>query len=147
MALRLAGGGAGMMEALVCHPLGRRPMDYLKEDGKAKCTSRYHQSTNAIITASTSARRKSHHRIEYRIGLGALRMCTQAKRRGFITTGAEIVKRETPLGLYKGLGAVLTGIVPKMAIRFTSYEWYKQLLANEEGAVSGGRTFLGIASN
>ena len=29
-------------------------------------------------------------------------------------TGREIVKRETPLGLYKGLGAVLTGIVPKM---------------------------------
>lgn len=68
---------------------------------------------------------------------------TQAPRRGFIKTGAEIVKRETPLGLYKGLGAVLTGIVPKMAIRFTSYEWYKQLLANKDGSVSGQSTFLG----
>jgi solute carrier family 25 (mitochondrial citrate transporter), member 1 len=67
----------------------------------------------------------------------------QAKRRGFITTGAEIVKKETPLGLYKGLGAVMTGIVPKMAIRFTSDEKYKQLLADEHGAVSGGGTFLG----
>jgi hypothetical protein len=53
------------------------------------------------------------------------------------------VKKETALGLYKGLGAVLTGIVPKMAIRFTSYEWYKQLLADENGAVSGKATFLG----
>jgi solute carrier family 25 citrate transporter 1 len=57
------------------------------------------------------------------------------------------VKRETPLGLYKGLGAVLTGIVPKMAIRFTSYEWYKQLLADSDGKVTGQATFLaGLAA-
>jgi solute carrier family 25 citrate transporter 1 len=67
-----------------------------------------------------------------------------AKKRGFITTGAEIVRRETPLGLYKGLGAVITGIVPKMAIRFTSFEAYKKMLANKEtGHVSGQATFLG----
>jgi solute carrier family 25 citrate transporter 1 len=66
-----------------------------------------------------------------------------AKKRGFLTTGAEIVKRETPLGLYKGLGAVVTGIVPKMAIRFTSFEAYKQLLADEKGHVSGRATFFG----
>jgi len=69
-------------------------------------------------------------------------------KRGFLRTGAEIVKRETPLGLYKGLGAVMTGIVPKMAIRFTSFEAYKQLLANKEtGSVSGQATFLaGLAA-
>jgi solute carrier family 25 citrate transporter 1 len=67
----------------------------------------------------------------------------QAKRRGFLTTGKEIIKKETPLALYKGLGAVLTGIVPKMAIRFTSYGWYKQLLANKEGKVSSQATFVG----
>lgn len=66
-----------------------------------------------------------------------------AARRGFLKTGTEIVKRETPLGLYKGLGAVLTGIVPKMAIRFTSFEAYKQGLADESGKVSGQATFLG----
>jgi hypothetical protein len=53
------------------------------------------------------------------------------------------VKRETALGLYKGLGAVMTGIVPKMAIRFTSYEWYKQLLADKEGNVASKSTFMG----
>ena len=69
------------------------------------------------------------------------------KPRGFYATGKEIVKRETPLGLYKGLGAVLTGIVPKMAIRFTSYEWYKQLLADRDGHVSGQATFFaGLAA-
>ena len=70
-----------------------------------------------------------------------------AKRRGFIKTGTEIVRKETPLALYKGLGAVLTGIVPKMAIRFTSYEWYKQMLATKEGNVTGSANFLaGLAS-
>ncbi len=68
--------------------------------------------------------------------------------RGFLATGASIVQRETPLGLYKGLGAVMTGIVPKMAIRFSSFEWYKQLLADKRtGAVSGPATFAaGLAS-
>ena len=71
----------------------------------------------------------------------------QAKRRGFLTTGKDIVKRESPLALYKGLGAVMTGIIPKMAIRFTSYEWYKQLLADKEtGEVSSRATFLGKPS-
>jgi solute carrier family 25 citrate transporter 1 len=66
------------------------------------------------------------------------------KRRGFVATGAQIIKKETPLGLYKGLGAVVTGIVPKMAIRFTSFEAYKKALANKEtGVVSGQATFLG----
>lgn len=71
-----------------------------------------------------------------------------APKRGFLKTGAEIMKRETPLGLYKGLGAVLTGIVPKMAIRFTSFEAYKQLLANRETkTVSGPGTFVaGLAA-
>jgi solute carrier family 25 citrate transporter 1 len=59
----------------------------------------------------------------------------------------EIVKKETALGLYKGLGAVLGGIVPKMAIRFTSYEYYKTLLANKEtGQVTSKATFLGKSS-
>lgn len=70
-----------------------------------------------------------------------------AKRRGFIKTGVEIARKETPLGLYKGLGAVLTGIVPKMAIRFTSYEWYKQLLAGKDGVIGGGANFTaGLAA-
>lgn len=69
-------------------------------------------------------------------------------KRGFLQTGASIIRRETPLALYKGLGAVLTGIVPKMAIRFSSFEAYKQWLADPRtGAVSGQATFLsGLAA-
>ncbi|KAL9131104.1 MAG: hypothetical protein Q9217_000866 [Psora testacea] len=104
----IAGGGAGMMEALVCHPLDT---------------------------------------IKVRMQLSRRKRAPGAKPRGFYTTGKEIVKRETPLGLYKGLGAVITGIVPKMAIRFTSYEWYKQLLARKDGGVSGQATFMaGLAA-
>lgn len=66
-----------------------------------------------------------------------------APKRGFIATGAEIVRKETPLGLYKGLGAVVTGIVPKMAIRFTSFEAYKKFLADDTGHVNGRGLFLG----
>jgi len=104
----IAGGGAGMMEALVCHPLDT---------------------------------------IKVRMQLSRRAQRPGAKKMGFLGTGAQIVKRETPLGLYKGLGAVLTGIVPKMAIRFTSYEWYKQLLASPDGTVTSKSTFLaGLAA-
>lgn len=105
----IAGGAAGMMEALVCHPLDT---------------------------------------IKVRMQLSRRAKAPGAKKRGFIKTGAEIVRKETPLGLYKGLGAVITGIVPKMAIRFTSFEAYKKLLANKEtGVVSGQATFFaGLAA-
>ncbi|KAI0480941.1 mitochondrial carrier [Xylariaceae sp. FL0804] len=87
----IAGGGAGMMEALVCHPLDT---------------------------------------IKVRMQLSRRARQPGAPKRGFVRTGAEIVRRETPLGLYKGLGAVVTGIVPKMAIRFSSFEAYKQMLSS-----------------
>lgn len=53
------------------------------------------------------------------------------------------MRKETAMGLYKGLGAVLGGIIPKMAIRFTSYESYKGMLAAEDGSVTSKATFLG----
>ena len=99
----IAGGGAGMMEAMICHPL-----DTIK----------------VRMQLSRSARRPG------------------AKRKGFVVTGRDIMAKESFLALYKGLGAVLSGIVPKMAIRFTSYEWYKQMLANEKGVVTSGGTFI-----
>ncbi|PSR71714.1 hypothetical protein EW026_g6058 [Hermanssonia centrifuga] len=65
------------------------------------------------------------------------------KARGFIATGAMIARRETPLALYKGLGAVLSGIVPKMAVRFASFETYKEALADKEtGKTNLGSIFL-----
>ncbi|KAI0686699.1 mitochondrial carrier domain-containing protein [Cytidiella melzeri] len=65
------------------------------------------------------------------------------KPRGFLATGAMIARRETPLALYKGLGAVLSGIVPKMAVRFASFEAYRDWLADKEtGKTSVGGIFV-----
>ncbi|KAI5820921.1 mitochondrial carrier domain-containing protein [Pyronema omphalodes] len=72
-----------------------------------------------------------------------------AKRKGFFTVGKEIIQKETPLGLYKGLGAVITGIVPKMAIRFSSFEFYKSLAKKdpETGKIAASAVFLsGLAA-
>lgn len=117
-----------MMEALVCHPLGTFSLPLP------------HPSLPSLLTSCPDT-------IKVRMQLSRRARVKGAKKRGFITTGTDIIKRETPLALYKGLGAVVTGIVPKMAIRFTSFEAYKKLLADKKtGEVSGKATFLGIFS-
>jgi len=81
--------------------------------------------------------------IKVRMQLSRSGRGTGTKARGVFATGAYIVRRETPLALYKGLGAVLSGIVPKMAIRFASFEAYKGWLADKEtGKTSVGGIFL-----
>ncbi|KAI0077184.1 mitochondrial carrier [Panus rudis PR-1116 ss-1] len=81
--------------------------------------------------------------IKVRMQLSKSGTAPGTKPRGFIATGAMIVRRETPLALYKGLGAVLSGIVPKMAVRFASFEAYKGWLADPQtGVTSVGNIFL-----
>ncbi|KAI0692427.1 mitochondrial carrier [Cerioporus squamosus] len=81
--------------------------------------------------------------IKVRMQLSKSGRAPGTKPRGFLATGAMIVRRETPLALYKGLGAVLSGIVPKMAIRFASFERYKAWLADKEtGVTAVGNIFL-----
>ncbi|WFD24729.1 Mitochondrial succinate-fumarate transporter [Malassezia equina] len=84
--------------------------------------------------------------IKVRMQLSRKGRGTGERPRGFFATGAHIVRRESPLGLYKGLGAVLAGIVPKMAIRFMSFEQYKGFLANKETGVTSaqGVFFAGL---
>lgn len=52
-------------------------------------------------------------------------------------TARRIITREGPLALYKGLTAVYTGIIPKMAIRFVSFEWYRDTLGGWYNQYSG----------
>lgn len=62
---------------------------------------------------------------------------------GFLTIGKQIYSNEGFLALYKGLGAVVIGIIPKMAIRFSSYESYKSFLTDKQtGTISTGNTFI-----
>ncbi|KAL6305074.1 mitochondrial carrier [Sparassis latifolia] len=81
--------------------------------------------------------------IKVRMQLSRSGRAPGTKPRGFLATGGMIIRRETPLALYKGLGAVLSGIVPKMAIRFASFETYKERLADKKtGKTSVGNIFL-----
>jgi hypothetical protein len=138
-----------MMEALVCHPLGMSflLLNLLSAKLSLFAAEHFHcRKLNGDFpeSAFASANKERPDTIKVRMQLSR-RSRADGAQRGFIKTGVQIVKKETPLGLYKGLGAVLTGIVPKMAIRFTSFEWYKGLLANKEtGVVSGQATFLGM---
>jgi len=61
---------------------------------------------------------------------------------GPIGTAKRIIQREGFRSLYKGLTAVWTGIVPKMAIRFMSFEQYKETIGNIAGGPSNSVTFV-----
>lgn len=102
----------------------------------------YHQGANAVVQVGTRTRGELVASISCLTK--RLNGIFKTKPRGFFATGANIVRRETPLALYKGLGAVLSGIVPKMAIRFASFEAYKGWLADKEtGKTSLGNIFIG----
>ncbi|KAJ3317798.1 hypothetical protein HDU76_001046 [Blyttiomyces sp. JEL0837] len=96
----LAGGVAGCCEALTCHPL----------------------DTIKVRLQLRGERSKSIPNV-----VGAAK---PAARQGFIGVGIAIAQKEGFFALYKGLGAVVSGIVPKMAIRFSSFEFYKEWLAD-----------------
>lgn len=67
------------------------------------------------------------------------------KKQNFIHVGASIVQKEGVLSLYKGLGAVVTGIVPKMAIRFSSFEYFKEKFTDKKtGIATSPAIFMGI---
>jgi solute carrier family 25 citrate transporter 1 len=66
---------------------------------------------------------------------------------GPIGTAQRIIQREGFMALYKGLTAVYTGIIPKMAIRFVSFEQYREWLQHATGDKGSGVTFTaGLAS-
>ncbi|KAL6802949.1 mitochondrial carrier [Trichoderma sp. SZMC 28013] len=54
------------------------------------------------------------------------------------------VRQET--GFYRGLGAVLLGIAPKMAVRFSSFEFYSTLLEGRTNGKTTNSLFAGLAA-
>eukprot|EP00123_Amoebidium_parasiticum_P000165 comp10420_c0_seq1/m.5189 comp10420_c0_seq1/g.5189 ORF comp10420_c0_seq1/g.5189 comp10420_c0_seq1/m.5189 type:complete len:314 (-) comp10420_c0_seq1:466-1407(-) len=61
---------------------------------------------------------------------------------GMVGTAKRIINNEGFFALYKGLTAVVSGIIPKMAIRFSSFEMYKQWMADANGKNTTGQVFL-----
>ncbi|EDU44171.1 tricarboxylate transport protein, mitochondrial precursor [Pyrenophora tritici-repentis Pt-1C-BFP] len=73
-------------------------------------------------------------------------MQTAASRNAY-QTARNIIQKDNLLGLYRGFSPVILGIVPKIAIRFASFETYKSLLALPDGSQSSQRLLLaGLAA-
>jgi len=67
----------------------------------------------AVPSATVTIKAPGHHVVQATLGP--------------IGTARRIVQREGFFALYKGLTAVYTGIIPKMAIRFVSFEQFREL--------------------
>ncbi|CAO1637807.1 unnamed protein product [Sympodiomycopsis kandeliae] len=114
-----------------------------KTDNKPKVAPGTHLVAGGIAGFAEACTCHPLDTIKVRMQLSRRGKVSGERPRGFLSTGAYIVKRETFLGLYKGLGAVIAGIVPKMGIRFMSYEYYKTKLADPKtGITSTSMTFL-----
>ncbi|KAI8929998.1 mitochondrial carrier domain-containing protein [Entophlyctis helioformis] len=114
-----SGGVAGCCEALTCHPLDTIKVRLQLRGERAGVVKR--PPAAAAGTAGAQALN------------AAAAEAVKPKRQSFIGVGVQIVQKEGFLSLYKGLGAVVSGIVPKMAIRFSSFEYYKELLGGKDG--------------
>ncbi|MCJ1473982.1 hypothetical protein MMC13_002638 [Lambiella insularis] len=119
----IAGGGAGMVEALVCHPLGRLDDSFIRD---------------ALLTLGTDT-------VKVRMQLPPTLRVANGGGQGLARTVAGMIK-QSPSAFYKGFGPVIVGIFPKMGIRFTSFEAYKQMLSGT-GPITDQKTFLaGLAA-
>jgi len=127
----IAGGIAGFVESSCCHPLDtiktrmqlRRQLAVSRTALGHKMCPKSPEAIKGAVTASL----------------------------GPIGTATRIIKREGFFSLYKGLSAVYTGIVPKMAIRFFSFEKYTETLKSAWGGSDGANNkfitfFAGLGS-
>ncbi|KAJ3056783.1 hypothetical protein HK097_004047 [Rhizophlyctis rosea] len=123
-----AGGLAGFCEAVTCHPL---------DTIKVRLQLRGERMGAKKVTS-----------VAGHVANGVAAEVAKPKRQTFINVGVQIVQKEGFLSLYKGLGAVVSGIVPKMAIRFSSFEYFKEQMADKKtGQVSAMGNFVaGLAA-
>ncbi|KAG9416793.1 hypothetical protein AC1031_001178 [Aphanomyces cochlioides] len=70
------------------------------------------------------------------------RLQLSGTKQGAIEVGRKIVAEEGALALYKGLTPFITHLVIKYALRFSTNEFYRGLLADKEGKVTPFRGFL-----
>lgn len=111
----LAGGLAGVVESLCCHPL-----DTIKTRV---------QLSSAAACAAGGGGSNNRSAVVYSATVSG----------GGFAIATRLVENEGFLALYKGLSAVMAGIVPKMAVRFSSFETYKGWLEVTDGQRKGKR--------
>lgn len=133
-----AGGVAGCCEALTCHPLDTIKVR-MQMQGKQIAIAKQNIE-NAVKQATIENASNPVHDIQ------KVREAAEKKfptiKRGFPSTGAYIFRKDGVRGLYRGLGAVIAGITPKMAIRFWSFEELKRLFTPTDGKLSTAGIFL-----
>lgn len=140
----IAGGCAGLVESSICHPLDT-VKTMMQLQGNSTTT------TNTKTTHSNPSRIRMDHPFGSRNRVVKKReLSTSASRfssemmnqhqkhqlsskttniHGPIGTARRIVQQDGFFALYRGLSAVYTGIIPKMAIRFLTFEQYKEWLS------------------
>ncbi|WVN86838.1 uncharacterized protein L203_102012 [Cryptococcus depauperatus CBS 7841] len=144
----MVGGNPIIMASTLSEPLGgagnQATLSKPKTapGGKEKVPLSTHLIAGGVAGLAESLACHPLDTIKVRMQLSRSRSVKGLKPLGFFATGRQIAARETPLGLYKGLGAVVSGIVPKMAIRFASFELYKGWLVKPDGSITQKATFL-----
>lgn len=123
----VAGGTAGLVESSICHPLDtiktrmqlRRTQSAVEAARKLSSIS----EPNTIAVNKSSFAERPPVPLQQKPG-------TISATLGPFGTASRIIKREGFGSLYKGLTAVYTGIIPKMALRFVSFEAYRDYLGS-----------------
>jgi solute carrier family 25 (mitochondrial citrate transporter), member 1 len=172
----IAGGIAGLVESSVCHPLDtiKTRMQLRRQTttvDKAVAKVRHslmepvERMRHSLLDPSQQIRPAGIvggiHEPGLRMTVGAAAAQQQVSKvhviqvgtnvvqapLGPIGTAKRIINREGFRALYKGLSAVYTGIIPKMAIRFVSFEQYLEWGKQWNGGPSTSITFTaGLAS-
>ena len=125
----VAGGTAGLIESSICHPLDTiKTRMQLRRTQTAAAAARKLSSIaepGGAINLKNKSSWSERHPLPTQKKVG-----TVSAPLGPVGTAFRIVKREGFNSLYKGLTAVYTGIIPKMAIRFVSFEAYRDYLGS-----------------
>mmetsp|Transcript_9064 Transcript_9064/g.13319 ORF Transcript_9064/g.13319 Transcript_9064/m.13319 type:complete len:294 (-) Transcript_9064:719-1600(-) len=146
----VAGGTAGFVESSICHPLDtiktrmqlRRQQSTLQA---VRARSSLHEpgmtrSMSSLAEPKFSALHSSSFQEPVMVTTKRTSTAVTASL-GPIGTARRIIEREGFLSLYKGLTAVWCGIIPKMAIRFVTFEQYRESLQTVVGPPPGGAEY------
>ena len=131
----IAGGCAGLVESSICHPLdtvkthmqlqnNNNNLDNTANNSKSQS---YNKSSRRAVPLRESL---TSHRVKKRgLSTAITQRVSFLRNYGPLGTARVIVQKDGFIGLYRGLTAVYTGIVPKMALRFLTFEQYKDWLS------------------
>lgn len=157
----IAGGTAGLIESSICHPLDTiktrmqlrrqqstmqavRARSSLHEPGfSTRAMSSMAEPRLSVLHSGSGVHEPGIQRIP--VGQQQGKLPTRAPivtaSLGPIGTARRIIQREGFFSLYKGLTAVYTGIIPKMAVRFLTFEQYREALQTVAGSPTNGAEY------